>query len=56
VDFNTQTVRFDKATGAAVVDARLTPRKGPPTYEREALVKRGTRWLLYSSLPNPKAT
>ena len=56
VDFNTQTVRFDKTTGAAVVDARLTPRKGQPTYEREALVKRGTRWLLYSSLPKPKGT
>ena len=56
VDFNTETVRFDKATGAAVVDARLTPRKGKPTYEREALVKRGDRWLLYSSLPQPTPT
>jgi len=56
VDFNTETVRFDTKTGAAVVQARLTPKKGKPTYEREVLVLRNGTWLLYSSLPNPTPT
>ena len=35
----------------AVVQARLTPKKGKPTFEREVLVQRNGLWFLYTSLP-----
>ena len=56
VDFNTSTVSFDPQTGSAVVQARLTPKKGKPTFEREVLVQRNGLWFLYTSLPGGTPT
>ena len=56
VDFNTSTVSFDPQTGSAVVQARLTPKKGKPTFEREVLVQRNGLWFLYTSLPGGSPT
>jgi hypothetical protein len=50
VTFDASTLRFDAPTGAAVVDARLVDTSGKARREREVLVKRDGRWLLYSSL------
>jgi len=56
VTFDPATLRFDAATGAAVVDAKLTDSSGKVRREREVLVLRGGRWLLYSALVPATAT
>jgi hypothetical protein len=56
VTFDPGSLRFDAETGAAVVDARLTDTSGEVRREREVLVLREGRWLLYSSLVASTAT
>jgi len=56
VVFDPASLRFDAQTGAAVVDARLTDTSGESRRERQVLVLREGRWLLFSSLVAATAT
>jgi hypothetical protein len=56
VRFDAESLRYDEATQAALVDAELTASDGSVVTERLVLVERVDRWLVFSTLQQPGST